>query len=115
MALILWNKVKKLFIFPYVDVQILYFNLSLEYRDKTDDKCTFDAIKAIKKYGFGIKCATTTPDDEMVKSLKLKKKWRSASEIIKENLKGTNFLSPVYIKNLPRKVKSWNRPIIIGK
>jgi len=102
-------------IVPYLDIDIKYFDLGLEYRDKTDDKVTVDAANAIKKYNVGIKCATITPDEARVEEFKLKKMWKSPNGTIRNILGGTVFRAPIIISNVPRLVTSWTKPITIGR
>jgi isocitrate dehydrogenase len=96
-------------------LNIQYFDLGIEYRDKTDDKVTLDSAKAIKDCKVGIKCATITPDEERVTEFKLKKMWKSPNGTIRNYLGGTVFREPIIIKNIPRLVKGWNKPIVIGR
>jgi len=115
MTRIIWQKIRNELITPYLDVDIKYFDLGLEYRDKTDDKVTTDAAAAIKKYNVGIKCATITPDEARVEEFKLKKMWKSPNGTIRNILGGTVFRAPIIISNVPRLVSSWNKPITIGR
>ena len=98
-----------------MDIDIKYYDLGIEYRDKTDDKVTVDAAKAIQKYKVGIKCATITPDEERVVEFKLKKMWKSPNGTIRNILNGTVFREPIVTKNIPRLVPGWTNPIIIGR
>lgn len=98
-----------------MDLDIKYYDLGIEYRDKTDDQVTIDAANAIKKYKVGIKCATITPDEERVEEFKLKKMWRSPNGTIRNILNGTVFREPIICKNVPRLVPGWTQPIIIGR
>ena len=100
---------------PYLDIDIKYYDLGMEYRDKTDDQVTVDAAHAIKKYKVGVKCATITPDEERVEEFKLKKMWRSPNGTIRNILNGTVFREPIICKNVPRLVPGWTQPIIIGR
>ena len=100
---------------PYLDIDIKYYDLGIEYRDKTDDKVTVDAAHAIQKYKVGIKCATITPDEERVEEFKLKKMWKSPNGTIRNILNGTVFREPIVCKNVPRLVPGWTNPIIIGR
>lgn len=102
-------------IFPYLDIDIKYFDLGLENRDKTDDKVTTDAAQAILKYNVGIKCATITPDEARVEEFKLKKMWKSPNGTIRNILGGTVFREPIVIDNIPRLVPGWTKPIVIGR
>ena len=107
--------IKDLLITPYLDLNIQYFDLGMEYRDKTDDQVTLDAARAIKECGVGIKCATITPDEARVKEFGLKKMWKSPNGTIRNELNGTVFRAPIVIKNIPRLVPGWTQPIIIGR
>ena len=98
-----------------MDLDIKYYDLGIEYRDKTDDQVTIDAANAIKLHKVGIKCATITPDEERVVEFKLKKMWRSPNGTIRNILNGTVFREPIICKNVPRLVPGWTNPIIIGR
>lgn len=102
-------------IFPYLDLDIEYYDLGIEHRDKTNDQVTVDAANAIKKHKVGIKCATITPDEERVEEFKLKKMWKSPNGTIRNILNGTVFREPIICKNVPRLVPGWTQPIIIGR
>ena len=115
MAKIIWNFIKKKLILPYLDIDIKYYNLGIENRDKTSDQITIDCANAIKKIGVGIKCATITPDENRVKEFKLKKMWRSPNGTIRNILGGTVFREPIICKNIPKLVPSWTNPIVIGR
>ena len=115
MTRIIWRLIKDKLIVPFVDAPIDYYDLSIEHRDATDDKVTLDAAYAIKKHGVGIKCATITPDEARVKEFNLKKMWKSPNGTIRNELNGTVFREPIIIKNIPRLVAHWNKPIIIGR
>lgn len=115
MTRIIWKFIKDKLILPYVDVDIKYYDLGVEYRDKTDDQVTVDAANAIKQYGVGIKCATITPDEDRVKEFNLKQMWKSPNGTIRNILDGTVFREPIVIKNIPRLVTTWDRPIIVGR
>lgn len=115
MTRIIWKAIKEKLILPYLDIDIKYFDLGMENRDKTDDKVTIEAAEAIKKYNVGIKCATITPDEARVKEFNLKKMWLSPNGTIRNVLGGTIFREPIIIKNIPRLVTTWNKPIIIGR
>lgn len=124
MTRIIWDLIKKnvrntniifQLILPYLDIDIKYFDLSLPNRDKTKDKVTKEAAEAIKKYSVGIKCATITPDEARVTEFKLKKMWKSPNATIRNILNGTLFRAPIIINNVPKYVKNWNKPIIIGR
>ena len=115
MTRIIWKWIKDQLILPYVDVPIEYYDLGIEYRDKTDDKVTVDAANAIKKYNVGIKCATITPDEARVKEFGLKQMWKSPNGTIRNILNGTVFREPIVMKNIPRLVPGWTQPIVIGR
>ena len=139
MTRIIWKIIKDKLILPYVDVDIKYFDLGLEERDRTDDgrstayllrvwpclnsfvkffahsAVTLEAAKAIEKYNVGIKCATITPDENRVEEFKLKSMWKSPNGTIRNYLGGTVFREPIYVKNIPRLVPGWKEPIIIGR
>ena len=115
MTRIIWQLIKDQLILPFVDVDIKYFDLGMEYRDKTDDKVTIEAAEAIKKYNVGIKCATITPDEDRVKEFNLKKMWKSPNGTIRNILGGTVFREPIICGNIPRLVTTWNQPIVIGR
>ncbi|HRO65948.1 MAG TPA: NADP-dependent isocitrate dehydrogenase [Pseudobdellovibrionaceae bacterium] len=115
MTRIIWAFIKNKLILPYLDLDIKYFDLGMEYRDKTDDKVTVDAAEAIKKYNVGIKCATITPDEARVKEFNLKQMWKSPNGTIRNILDGTVFREPIIIKNVPRLVQHWSQPICIGR
>jgi isocitrate dehydrogenase len=115
MTRIIWKMIKDQLITPFLDLNILYFDLGMEYRDKTDDNITLEAAEAIKKCKVGIKCATITPDEARVKEFKLKQMWKSPNGTIRNELNGTVFREPIIIKNIPRLVPGWKNPIIIGR
>jgi isocitrate dehydrogenase len=115
MTRIIWDLIKKKLILPYLDIDIKYFDLGIEYRDKTEDKVTVDAAEAIKRYGVGIKCATITPDEARVKEFKLKKMWKSPNGTIRNILDGTVFREPIICRNVPRLVPGWTDPIVVGR
>jgi isocitrate dehydrogenase len=115
MTRIIWDLIKKKLILPYLDVDIKYYDLGMEYRDKTDDQVTIDAAEAIKRYGVGVKCATITPDEARVKEFKLKKMWKSPNGTIRNILDGTVFREPIICRNVPRLVPGWTDPIVIGR
>ena len=112
---IIWRLIKDELIHPWLDVDLKYYDLSIESRDKTDEKITVDAAEAIKKYKVGIKCATITPDEARVDEFGLKKMWRSPNGTIRNILDGTVFRQPIIIKNIPRYVPTWTKPIVIGR
>jgi isocitrate dehydrogenase len=115
MTRIIWSRIKETLIYPFLDMDIKYFDLGLPHRDATDDKVTLDAAKAVKQYGVGIKCATITPDEERVTEFKLKKMWKSPNGTIRNYLGGTVFREPIICKNIPRLVPNWDKPIIVGR
>ena len=115
MTRIIWDFIKKKLIFPYLDIDIEYYDLGIKNRDKTSDQITLDCANAIKKTGVGIKCATITPDENRIKEFKLKKMWRSPNGTIRNILGGTVFREPIICKNIPKLVPSWTNPIVIGR
>jgi isocitrate dehydrogenase len=115
MTRIIWDFIKQKLILPYLDIELKYFDLGMESRDKTDDQITIDSANAIKKYGVGVKCATITPDEERVKEFKLKRMWKSPNGTIRNILGGTIFREPIICKNIPKLVHSWTDPIVIGR
>jgi len=115
MTRIIWKYIKEKLILPYLDIDIKYYDLGVEYRDQTDDQVTIDAANAIKKYGVGIKCATITPDEARVKEFNLKQMWKSPNGSIRNILDGTVFREPIVMKNIPRLVPNWTAPICIGR
>ena len=114
-ARIIWKYIKNDLILDYIDLDIKYFDLSIESRDKTDDQITIDAANAIKKYNVGIKCATITPDEDRVKEFSLKKMYKSPNGTIRNIVGGTVFREPIIIKTIPRYVQGWTKPICIGR
>ncbi|MDP3385377.1 MAG: NADP-dependent isocitrate dehydrogenase [Phenylobacterium sp.] len=115
MTRIIWKMIKDKLIFPYLDLDIAYYDLGIEYRDKTDDKVTVEAAEAIQKYGVGIKCATITPDEARVEEFGLKQMWRSPNGTIRNILGGVVFREPIICKNVPRLIPGWTQPIIVGR
>jgi isocitrate dehydrogenase len=115
MTRIIWSFIKEKLISPYLDLDIKYYDLGVESRDKTSDKITIDSANAINKYGVGIKCATITPDEDRVKEFNLKKMWRSPNGTIRNILGGTVFREPIICKNIPKLVPTWTKPIVIGR
>jgi isocitrate dehydrogenase len=115
MTRIIWKFIKEKLILPYLDIDIKYYDLGIEARDKTADQITIDAAEAIKKYNVGIKCATITPDEARVKEFNLAKMWKSPNGTIRNILDGTVFREPIVCKNVPRLVPNWTHPIIIGR
>ena len=115
MTRIIWDFIKQKLILPYLDVDLKYYDLGIEERDRTDDQITVDAAEAIKRYGVGVKCATITPDEQRVEEFGLKKMWRSPNGTIRNILGGVIFREPIVIENIPRLVPGWTKPIIIGR
>ncbi len=115
MTRIIWHMIRDKLILPYLDVDLVYFDLGIENRDATDDQVTIDAAEATKKHGVGVKCATITPDEARVTEFGLKKMWRSPNGTIRNILGGVIFREPIICKNVPRLVPGWTRPIIIGR
>ena len=115
MTRILWSFIKESLILPYLDLNLEYYDLGIEYRDKTDDQVTIDSAHAIQKHGVGVKCATITPDEARVKEFNLKKMWKSPNGTIRNILGGVIFREPIIIKNVPRLVPHWTKPIVIGR
>ena len=115
MTRIIWQAIKDKLIHPYLDVNLLYFDLGVENRDKTGDKVTVEAAEAIKKHGVGVKCATITPDEARVKEFGLKEMWKSPNGTIRNILGGVIFREPIICRNVPRLVPGWTKPIIIGR
>jgi len=115
MTRIIWKFIKDKLILPYIDLDIKYYDLGVEYRDQTNDQVTVDAANAIKKYGVGIKCATITPDEARVEEFKLKQMWKSPNGTIRNILDGTVFREPIVCSNVPRLVPNWTAPICIGR
>lgn len=115
MTRIVWEQIKVKLVKPYVDVELLYFDLGLPNRDKTEDKVTVDAAKAILKHNVGIKCATITPDEQRMTEFKLKKMWKSPNGTIRNILGGTVFREPILCKNVPRLVPGWTDSMVIGR
>ncbi|MEI3851792.1 MULTISPECIES: NADP-dependent isocitrate dehydrogenase [Ensifer] len=115
MTRIIWQFIKDKLIHPYLDVDLEYYDLSVENRDATEDQVTVDAANAIKKHGVGVKCATITPDEARVEEFKLKKMWKSPNGTIRNILGGVIFREPIICKNVPRLVPGWTKPIIVGR
>ena len=115
MTRIIWKMIREQLILPYLNLDIKYYDLGIEYRDQTDDQVTIEAANAIKKYKVGIKCATITPDEARVKEFGLKKMWKSPNGTIRNILDGTIFREPIVVKNVPRLVPQWTAPIMIGR
>jgi len=115
MTRIIWDMIKERLIMPYLDIELLDYDLSIQSRDATDDQITIDAANAIKKYNVGIKCATITPDEQRVEEFGLKKMWRSPNGTIRNILGGVVFREPIICNNVPRLVPGWTQPIVIGR
>lgn len=115
MTRIIWSFIKEQLILPYLDIDIKYFDLGIEHRDATDDQVTIDAANAINKYNVGIKCATITPDEARVEEFGLKKMWKSPNGTLRNIIGGTVFREPIIMKNIPRYVEGWTKPIVIGR
>ena len=115
MTRIIWKLIKDTLIFPYLDIELDYYDLSIEHRDATDDQVTVDAAEATKRHGVAVKCATITPDEARVKEFGLKKMWRSPNGTIRNILGGVIFREPIICSNVPRLVPGWTQPIIVGR
>ncbi|MEN9342501.1 MAG: hypothetical protein RIR24_88 [Actinomycetota bacterium] len=115
MTRIIWQNIKDSLILPFLDIDLDYYDLSVEHRDETEDQVTIDAAHAIRKHGVGVKCATITPDEARVKEFNLKKMWKSPNGTIRNILDGVVFREPIIISNVPRLVPGWTKPIIIGR
>jgi isocitrate dehydrogenase len=115
MTRIIWKQIREQLILPYLDVELAYYDLSIQHRDATDDQVTVDAANAIKQYGVGVKCATITPDEARVAEFGLKKMWRSPNGTIRNILGGVVFREPIIMSNVPRLVPGWTKPIVIGR
>ena len=115
MTRIIWQKIKDKLIFPYLDIDLKYYDLGIEKRDETDDQITVDSANAIKEYGVGVKCATITPDEERVEEFGLKEMYRSPNGTIRNILGGTVFRQPIICSNVTRLVPGWTRKIVIGR
>jgi isocitrate dehydrogenase len=115
MTRIIWDFIKKKLILPYLDIDLKYYDLGIEERDRTDDQITVDAAHAIKEYGVGVKCATITPDEQRVEEFGLKQMWRSPNGTIRNILGGVIFREPIICRNVPRLVPGWTQPIVVGR
>ncbi|MEE9318056.1 MAG: NADP-dependent isocitrate dehydrogenase, partial [Rhodospirillales bacterium] len=115
MTRIIWAFIKDKLILPYLDVDLKYYDLSIQKRDETDDQITIDAANAIKEHGVGVKCATITPDEDRVEEFGLKEMWRSPNGTLRNIIGGTIFRQPIICKNVPRLVPGWTKPIVIGR
>ena len=115
MTRIIWQFIKDSLILPYLDLNLEYYDLGIQYRDKTDDQVTIDSALAIQKHGVGVKCATITPDEARVKEFNLNKMWKSPNGTVRNILGGVIFREPIIIKNVPRLIPHWTKPIVIGR
>ena len=115
MTRIILDYIKEKLILPYLNLNIKYFDLGIENRNKTNDQVTIDAAEAIQKYGVGVKCATITPDEDRVEEFNLKEMWKSPNGTIRNILGGTVFREPIICSNIPRLVPGWTQPIVIGR
>ena len=115
MTRIIWEWIRERLIKPYLDIDLDYYDLGVEERDRTDDQVTVDSAKAIQKYGVGVKCATITPDEQRVEEFGLKKMWRSPNGTIRNILGGVVFREPIVMKNVPRLIPGWTHPIVVGR
>ena len=115
MTRIIWHLIRDKLIHPYLDINLDYYDLSIENRDATTDQVTIDAANAIKKYGVGVKCATITPDEARVKEFNLKEMWKSPNGTIRNILGGVIFREPIICRNVPRLVPGWTKPIVVGR
>jgi isocitrate dehydrogenase len=115
MTRIIWQWIRERLIEPYLDIELLYYDLSIQKRDETDDRITVEAAEAIKKHGVGVKCATITPDEARVKEFDLKNMWKSPNGTIRNILGGVIFREPIIMSNVPRLVPNWTKPIVIGR
>jgi len=115
MTRIIWDFIKKQLILPYLDINLEYYDLGIQHRDATNDQVTIDCANAIKKHGVGVKCATITPDEARVKEFGLKQMWKSPNGTIRNILGGVIFREPIIIKNVPRLIPHWSKPIVIGR
>ena len=115
MTRIIWQWIRERLILPYLDIDLKYFDLSVEMRDQTNDQITVDSAKAIQKYGVGVKCATITPDEDRVKEFNLKKMWKSPNGTIRNILGGVVFREPIVMQNVPRLIPGWTDPIVVGR
>src|SRR6188508_3696174 len=115
MTRIIWKQIREQLVLPYLDVNLEYYDLSIQYRDETDDQVTIDAAHAIKEHGVGVKCATITPDEARVEEFNLKQMWKSPNGTIRNILGGVIFRQPIICKNVPRLVPGWTKPIVVGR
>ncbi|GBD40701.1 Isocitrate dehydrogenase [NADP] [bacterium HR39] len=115
MARIIWHMIRERLILPFLDIELIYYDLSIQNRDATEDRVTVEAAEAIRRYNVGVKCATITPDEARVKEFGLKKMWKSPNGTIRNILGGTVFREPIICRNVPRLVRTWTKPIVIGR
>ncbi|MBA4091694.1 MAG: isocitrate dehydrogenase (NADP(+)), partial [Sphingobium sp.] len=115
MTRIIWEWIRERLILPYLDIDLKYYDLSVQKRDETNDQITIDSANAIKEYGVGVKCATITPDEQRVEEFNLKSMWKSPNGTIRNILGGVVFREPIVIKNVPRLVPGWTDPIVVGR
>src|SRR5215203_1654466 len=115
MTRIIWHRIREQLILQYLDIDLKYFDLGVESRDKTNDQITIDSANATRQYGVAVKCATITPDEARVKEFNLKQMWKSPNGTIRNILDGTIFREPIICKNVPRLVTTWDRPIVVGR
>ena len=115
MTRIIWHYIRDKLVHPYLDVDLHYYDLSVENRDATNDQVTVDSAEAIKRHGVGVKCATITPDEARVKEFNLKEMWRSPNGTIRNILGGVIFREPIVIQNVPRLIPGWTHPIVVGR
>src|ERR1017187_3307064 len=115
MTRIIWRFIKEKLILPYLEVDLMYFDLGIESREATSDQITVDAAQAIKKHRVGVKCATITPDEARVREFGLKKMWKSPNGTIRNILDGTVFRQPIICRNVPRLVPHWDKPVVVGR
>src|SRR6478672_10579399 len=115
MTRIIWQKIRETLILPYLDIDLKYFDLGVESRDKTGDQITIDSANATRQYGVAVKCATITPDEARVKEFGLKQMWKSPNGTIRNILDGTIFREPIICKNVPRLIPHWDKPVVVGR
>ena len=115
MTRIIWQWIRERLILPYLDIDLKYFDLSVEKRDQTDDQITIDSANAARQYGVAVKCATITPDEARVKEFGLKKMWKSPNGTIRNILDGTIFREPIICRNVPRIVPHWDKPVVVAR
>ena len=115
MTRVIWSKIKEKLVLPFLDLELIYYDLGIQSRDQTDDRITLEAAEAIATHHVGIKCATITPDEERVKEFDLKKMWKSPNGTIRNYLGGTVFRQPILCKNIPRLIPAWKKPIVVGR